>query len=144
MGLNDIVPDDAGDAKGGRPPKPTQESTEHEHGDPFDSGKDNEEYWQKVFDENVDGDDVTHEDMQRMSSYAAVRPSDIMEKMVEYGIYEFTQDDVRDDHPIHMRNGKWEGGPKMKEEMGSESSTTFGDSSSGGLADLVNDAKRNN
>lgn len=144
MGLNDIVPDDAGDAKGGRPPEPTPESTEHIHGDPFDMGKDDEEYWTEVFEENVEGDTVTDEDMARMSSYSATRPATIMEKMAEHGVYNFSQEDVKDDYPIHMREGKWEGGPRTKEDIGSSSTDKKDSSSSGGLSDLIKDAKGNN
>lgn len=98
MGLNDLVPDDAGKAKGGRPSEgdgDTEKVPEYW----FKPWEHEEEYWQEVWDENVEGEDPTIEEIAAMVDYSCVFPWDVKMFLEKYGIYEFDWGHMPDDYP---------------------------------------------
>lgn len=141
MSLDDIIPDDAGESKGGRP-KEVSKGPPETRGNPFTRGDDNEEYWQEVWDNNVGGDEPSMEEIASMSDYSAVMPWVVMSKLTEHGIYEFDQGYVREDYPSYMKAGAWPGGINNIDEeafLGKEEKDDTDKNS--GLLGLVEDAK---
>lgn len=133
MGLNDIVPDDAGEAKGGRPPKKDIGQTREVYGDPFIPEKDNEEWWQEKVDEIVLGDDLFGEEtpnsmeemgmeelekrLAELSDHIAVNPLDVRTKLDEHGIYETDWSEYMESHAEYYLDSRIPGRGKDEEDM---------------------------
>lgn len=106
MGLRDLIPDDAGDNRGGRPKEKGGEERripEHNYR-PWEHG---EEYWQDVWDRHVDGEDPTLEEISAMVGYSCVFPWDLKIHIESHGIYEFDWDHMPDDYPSDDTLANW-------------------------------------
>lgn len=152
MGLNDLVPDDAGQAKGGRPKEggPKKRQTSEHWYRPWEHG---EEYWQQVWDECVEGEDPTIDEIAAMSDYSCIFPWDLKIFLEKYGIYEFDWEHMPDDYPpdTDMANKLRDEGvindftknhpPAKFGKKQRNTSAGGGEQQSSGLMGLVNDAK---
>lgn len=143
MSLDDLIPDDVGDGKGGRPTEDRKE-TRTVHGDPYTQEKDTEEWWQEKWDRFVGLGEPKEEDITVLSDHVALRPSTVMQKVTEHDVYEFDQEDVKEDYPLDMKEGHWSGGGKSYADFrGTDDSTEEDeDTERSGLLGLVDDAKR--
>lgn len=101
MSLDDLVPDDAGDAKGGRP---TEERTIRDpDGDPFIPDKNTKEYWQNIWDTYVDGEEPDPDEIAAICDYVHLFPWDVKVHLEEHGIYSFSWEHMPGDYPPHSK-----------------------------------------
>lgn len=106
MGLNDLVPDDAGKAKGGRPKEGGKEARivpEHI----YRPWKHRDEYWEKVWEEHVESDEPTLEEITDMVGYSGVFPWDLKIHLEAAEVYEFDWDHMPDDYPSDDALANW-------------------------------------
>lgn len=142
MALEDIVPDDAGEAKGGRPPE-NRDKEREVRGDPFLPEKDTEEWWSEIYGEFVEGNSPTTEEITRISDYVALRPDVVKRKLKHHGVHEFLFEDIAKSHPSQLpvdklrRELTGEGVPGRSKKDDKKDSKE-----SSGLMGLVEDAKR--
>lgn len=152
MGLKDLVPDDAGEAKGGRPSEGNNEKRIASE-TAFRPWKHEEEYWQKVWDENVEGEDPTIEEISDMVGYAVVFPWDLKIHLEAAGIYEFDWEQMPDDYPSDDALANWlrnrgivndftKKNPPAKTKKKNMFESKSDDKETGGLMGLVENAKK--
>lgn len=152
MGLEDLVPDDAGEAKGGRPkegtdgPRVASETA-------YRPWKHDEEYWQEVWDEHVEGEEPTIDEVADMVGYTCVFPWDLKIHIESAGIYEFDWEQMPDDYPSDDALANWlrnrgvvneftKKNPPSKTEKSSMFGSGSGSDESSGLMGLVENAKK--
>lgn len=78
-----------GSSNRGRPKKDEDDDREPHAEDPFTMDKDTEEYWQGVWDEYVEGDEPTGEEIMLMCKHTALLPRNVRRKLQEHGIHDF-------------------------------------------------------
>lgn len=143
MGIEDfkVAPDN----KGGRPSKEEQEE-EHtglQHvGDPFYHAKDSEEYWQEIWDSNVDGEEPTSREIASICDYTHLFPWDVKVYVEKWGIYEFDWFQMPDDFPSDSFLKFLLEDEGIENDFTSQvASVDSGEEITGGWAEIINDAK---
>lgn len=141
MGLRDLIPDDAGDNRGGRPPSESK-GPKKLPGKPFTVSKDSKEFWQEVWDRFVSGNEPTMEEIGQMADYTHVFPWDLKIYIEKWDIFEFDWDHMPEDYPSDSFLAE------MLEDKGIENDFTErvkaereGYSQGSGLFSLVENAK---
>lgn len=141
MGLRDLIPDDAGDNRGGRPPEGNQDGKEP-YGDPFIPTKDTKEWWRKIWNKFVSGEKPTPEEISMMADHTHLFPWDLKMHIEKHGIFRFDWEHMPEDYPSDSALADW------LEEEGVESNfieevkaQREGYSKDSGLFSLVENAK---
>jgi hypothetical protein len=167
MGLNDLVPDDAGDAKGGRPKERGVGESIEPAGKPYLPTKDSEEWWLDVLDDVAEKEPVLDENsldemsfhktvevIGSISDYVSLHPVYVRQILIEHDIYDtdwsayidFFNDDYLDSRVPGYGKDKDDYEPEVEENpwkteaRKDSSSSSFGssnDDKEGGLHNLV-------
>jgi len=96
MGLNDLVPDDAGQAKGGRP---EEKPSERKRAGPTQEQIESEEWWQDMWDDVVSGEEPTPDEMGEMCDRVFMFPWDVKARLESFSIHEFDWEEMDGDYP---------------------------------------------
>lgn len=159
MGLNDLIPDDAGEAKGGRPKSRELGQTIEPAGEPFLPENDTEEWWAERIEDVTDDNPVledkelqdlkfehTVEVMGSIADLTSVHPVRVRKKLDEHDIMEtdweeyinFYSDSVLDSRvPGYDGSGY---SPRVEEnpwEQAVEDDSSSEDENEGGLHNLL-------
>lgn len=150
MGLRDLIPDDAGDGKGGRP---KEEEKEPNRVGPSPGEIETEEFWINLWEDVVTADEPTVEEVAELCDRTFMFPWDVKIKLEAFGIYEFNWRQIPEDYPpdTNLADKLREQGivneftkqhppskSKRRKKFGSDDSSS---SSGSGLMGLVEDAK---
>lgn len=143
MGLKDLIPDDVGESRGGRPAEGIDGPPKQLHGEPFMVSNDSEEYWRSIWDRFVSGDEPTPEEIGQMADHTHLFPWDLRIYLEKWGIFDFDWEQIPEDYPTNSFL------VQMLEEEGVENDFTEavraeqeGYSRDSGLFGLVENARR--
>lgn len=149
MGIDDfkVAPDNPG----GRPPKEEQEeedSLREVYGDPYSPDKSDADWWQEKLDEALASGEIPTDnfnDFIKASSIVAdwvhISTIEVLKQLKKEEVIEFDWEWVREEAPDEWKDLRW---PKKAryEVFEVEGSSTEDEEYTGGLASLVDEAKK--
>lgn len=143
MSLDDIVPDDAGQAKGGRPPKQSVEERDL-YGDPFCRGKDTEEYWERVVSKFSSGNSLDIEELMAIMRYTHIGdPMEVRVFIEKHGIMEFDWENLADKYDADRVAAVLRRNDISNQFVKQHTPSSKAEEASGGLFNVVGDNDSN-